>query len=169
MQHLKEEIQTISTCLHVCIYMHALLHACAIQCEPMPGLPPLIRRSGTHFDCLIEVLQGRQAELKGGSLHSWPFHEKRVQPWEWAKRRAQLCMVKQSPRLPVSNVSANSASLCSSRLQEDPCRGKEKKKKKRKRNEETNRNVAPDKSLDCVMTSAGTLKQNFSEALQNTA
>lgn len=128
------EPRTVKPCplvLHVSAYvcMHFSIHVLfnVSQCQ---ACPLLISRSGTLFDRLIEVLQGRQAEVEGGSLHSWPFHEKRVQPWEWAKRRAQLCMVKQSPRLPASNVSANSGSLWSSRLQEDP--GQEKKKKRGK-------------------------------------
>jgi len=77
-------------------------------------------------------------------------------------------MVKQSPRLPASNVSVNSASLWSSRLQEDPTqehRGNIFLKNKPK-NKQARKNVAPDKSLDCVMTSAGTLKLNFSEAFK---
>lgn len=71
-------------------------------------------------------------------------------------------MVKQSPRLPASNVSANSASLWSSRLQEDAAwedREKSKKKKKTINRQKTpnkpgGKNVAPEKSLDCVMASA---------------
>lgn len=74
-------------------------------------------------------------------------------------------MVKQSPRLPASYVSANSASLWSSRLQEDPTQEKKRERKKPK-NKQGHRNVAPDKSLDCVMTRAGTLKLNFSEAFK---
>lgn len=38
--------------------------------------------------------------------------------------------------------------------------------KKKPKNKQEHRNVAPDKSLDCVMTSAGTLKLNFSEAFK---
>lgn len=73
-------------------------------------------------------------------------------------------MVKQSPRLPASHVSANSASLWSSRIREDPTQ--DKKKKKKPQNKQEHRNIDPDKSLDCVMTSAGTLKLNFSEAFK---
>lgn len=40
------------------------------------------------------------------------------------------------------------------------------KTKQKERNQKTNRNIAPDKSLDCVMTCAGTLKPNFSEAFK---
>lgn len=36
----------------------------------------------------------------------------------------------------------------------------------RPENKQGHKNVAPDKSLDCVMTSAGTLKLNFSEAFE---
>lgn len=75
-------------------------------------------------------------------------------------------MVKQSPRLPASNVSANSASLWSSRLREDPTQEKKKRERKKPKNKQGHRNVAPDKSPDCVMTSAGTLKLNFSEAFK---
>lgn len=39
-------------------------------------------------------------------------------------------------------------------------------RKEKNTNKQGHRNVAPDKSLDCVMTSAGTLKLNFSEAFK---
>lgn len=75
-------------------------------------------------------------------------------------------MVKQSPRLPASNVSANSASLWSSGLQKDPTQEKTKQNRKKPKNKQEHRNIAPNKSLDCVMTCAGTLKPNFSEAFK---
>lgn len=75
-------------------------------------------------------------------------------------------MVKQSPRLPASNVSANSTSLWRSRLREDPSQEKMLKKKKREKpkNKQAHKNAANVKSLACVMTSAGTLKLDYSEA-----
>lgn len=62
----------ISVCALICV----CVYVCVVCSEPMPGRPPLISRPGTLCDCLIEVLMGRPAEVEGGSLHSWPFHEK---------------------------------------------------------------------------------------------
>lgn len=74
-------------------------------------------------------------------------------------------MVKQSPRLPASNVSANSALTLELQTPGGPYSRRKKRRKKKKQQQE-HRNVAPDKSPDCVMTSAATLKLNFSEAFK---
>lgn len=66
--------ESYKECAHVCICVTVFL--CVVRSESMPGLPHLISRLGTLCDCLIVVLLGRPAEVEGGSLHSWPFHEK---------------------------------------------------------------------------------------------
>lgn len=53
----------VKLCPPVDMYLHPLWLTCAILHESMPGLPPLISRSGTLCDCLTEVLQGRLAEV----------------------------------------------------------------------------------------------------------
>lgn len=68
-------------------------------------------------------------------------------------------MVKQSPRLPASYVSANSD------LQTLGRPGSEAQREE-KRNKQGHKNITLDQSLDNVMTSAGTLKLNFSEAFK---
>lgn len=83
-------------------------------------------------------------------------------------------MVKQSPRLPESNVSANSASMWSSRLQEDSRlghreKGTEEEKKEKKETEKQTGDMRSPLLINhwvCVMTSAATLKLNFSQAFK---
>lgn len=45
-------------------------------------------------------------------------------------------------------------------------REKKKKSQNKTKNKQGHKNVAPDKSPDCVMTSAGTLKLHFSEVFR---
>lgn len=72
-------------------------------------------------------------------------------------------MVKQSPRLPASNVSANPASLWSSGLHEDPTQ-EEGEKKATKGNQKTNRDVRMQLQLNHgLVLCAGTLELNLSE------
>lgn len=81
-------------------------------------------------------------------------------------------MVKQSPRLPASNVSANPGLTLELQTSGGPDSSKKKKKKKRERNRKTNRNIGTRLLINhriCVMTSAATLKLNFSEAFKTPA
>lgn len=61
--------RTKSVCVYLCmksacLYMHFSVHV-PFKRVPVPDLPLLISRSGTLCDCLIEVLQGRPAEVEG--------------------------------------------------------------------------------------------------------
>lgn len=80
-------------------------------------------------------------------------------------------MVKQSPRLPASNVSANPGLTLELQTSGGPDSSKEKKKKKggkKPKNKQEHRNAAPDKSPDLCYDKRSHFETKLLRGLQNT-
>lgn len=99
-----------------------------------------------------------------GGLHSWPFHEKKGATMGVSQEEGSIMHGYTKPK------ATSKQCLSKLSLTELQTTGKahyrKKTEKGKKKNKQEHRDITPDKSLDCVMTSAGTLKPNFSKAFK---